>query len=488
MIIGIDIGTTHIKALLCTAAGKKIREAKSAVSAVQARPGYHEQDAGAILAAVIRLLRDAVAAGERVEAVCFSAAMHSLLAVDEKGEALTMAMTWADTRSQPQAVRLKKDPALADLYSITGVPVHPMSPLCKIAWLQEEQSEVYQVAARFVSIKEYLFFHLCGQWMVDYGMASATGMFDTAALAWSKPAMAGIGIGEEQLSTPVDPLTHFPLSEAGRKLLPALFEKTIFITGSSDGCLANLGSGAIGEEEAALTIGTSGAIRLLSKKKLNDPQQRLFTYRMNADYYLCGGAINNGGLAISWFTEAFGGAGDQDDPGKLLQQLEKIRAGSDGLVCLPYLTGERAPVWDAAAKASFTGVTLQHTRQHFCRALVEGICFSLRQIMEAIEENGVRLRMIHAGGGFTQTHTWVQILADILGKKISIADDADASVQGAVYLARLVTGSLENIEAIPQHSVESKLFIPAERFAEVYQVNYTTFSHLYQKLREIPET
>jgi len=487
MIIGIDIGTTHIKALLCTNAGEKIKEAKSAVSTVQPKPGYHEQDAGAILAAVIRLLRDCVATEKKIEAICFSAAMHSLLAVDEKGEALTLAMTWADTRSQPQAMQLKKDPALQDIYSITGVPLHPMLPLCKIAWLRQEQPQVYQAAARFVSIKEYVFFHLCGQWIVDYGIASATGLFDSTALTWSAPVLAAIGIREKQLSNPVDPLTHFPLSEEGRKLLPAVFEKTIFITGSSDGCLANLGSGAIGEEEAALTIGTSGAIRLLSKKKLIDPQQRLFTYRMNDDYYLCGGAINNGGLAISWFAENFGDAGDKDEPGKLLQHLETIRAGAEGLVCLPYLTGERAPVWDATARASFTGVTLQHTRLHFCRALVEGICFSLRQIMEAIEENGVRLQVIHAGGGFTQTHAWVQILADILGKKISIVDDADASVLGAICLARITTGSLENFEVISQHSAEEKLFIPSAQFAEVYHTSYHTFIHLYQKLREIPD-
>jgi gluconokinase len=261
-VIAIDIGTTHCKAVLINEKAKVLKTFQSANKTVEPEQGWNEQDADEIFNAVVNLLQQSFTfcARKNIACVSFSAAMHSLIAVDEHGKPLMNMLTWADLRSAKYAHELKAHNLSQNIYETTGVPMHAMSPLCKLIWLRNEAEDIFFRAHKFVSIKEYVFFKLFGKYVVDHSIAAATGMFDEKNLCWYDEALELAGIEERHLSQ------LFSIEHAEMDLLPGMkvqlqIEETIpFVLGGSDGALANLGCAAIHPKEAAVTIGTSGAV------------------------------------------------------------------------------------------------------------------------------------------------------------------------------------------------------------------------------------
>ncbi|MCG2617565.1 gluconokinase [Terrimonas sp. NA20] len=481
--IAIDIGTTHCKAIVTTDAAEVLFETKAGYPSFQPQSGYHEQDPEQIFAAVMKVLRDAVdtvADKENILAVSFSAAMHSLIAVDKEGKPLTSLWTWADTRSISVAAELKDTPEGRRIHQQTGTPVHPMSPLCKIAWMKQEMPETFAATHKFISGKEYIVHQLTGVYEVDIAMASATGLLDVQTLQWSTEALAFAGITAAHLSSLVQPTDRLPA------LLPSLAEKLTlplsvpFLHGGSDGSLANTGAGAVLPGEAALTIGTSGAIRILQDHSIADAKSRLFNYRLDKDVYLPGGAINNGGILLEWFIKTFTDNNKTFDQylSELMPQADTIPAGAEGLIFLPYVYGERAPVWDAGASGMFAGIKAIHTRAHYFRAVLEGVGFGMKQVLEALEENGVVIHTLFAGGGFVESPEWLQIVTDILQKPVRVSLTADASSMGAVFMAMKAQGIINDWAEVKRFMREEELYQPGPFLP--YQSNFAIFSSLYK--------
>lgn len=490
-VLGIDIGTTHCKVVALAAGAKILYEAKTGYSTIQSLPGQSEQDAEEIFSAMLQLLQQSLIALKKNEeyelkGICFSTAMHSLMAVDAQGNALTKAITWADTRSNAQALQLRSLPNAYDIYAATGTPIHPMSPLCKIVWLRQEMPEVFASAAKFISLKEYIFYKLFDKYLIDHSMASATGLFDIFSLQWSKLALEVAGIDIDKLSQPVQ-VKHFEteLRESYRQLL-GISINIPFIIGASDGCLANIGSSAMRRGEAAITIGTSGAVRVVLDAPKPDPQQRLFNYILTENLYVTGGPVSNGGSALKWFSEVFlqhslSSAGDVE---WLLQLAFEAPVGAGGLIFLPYLSGERAPSWDASARGAFVGLQTAHGRQHLARAVVEGISFAICQVMHAVEETNGEIEVIYASGAFANADSWVQLMSDLLNKKIVVSATADASAVGAALLGMHVLALLPDWNILKQWLPASKTFLPNTTGHQQYQRYYKIFTGLYPKLRD----
>ncbi|MBN8879137.1 MAG: gluconokinase [Sphingobacteriales bacterium] len=483
-IIGIDIGTTHTKAVVTTTAAEVVAETKAGYPSLQPQPGYHEQDPQQIMQAVIEVLSKAIHAvpgKENIIVVSFSAAMHSMMAVDKQGHPLTNLWTWADTRSQEIVVSLKNTSSGRLLYQQTGTPVHPMSPLCKIAWMRREMQELFAAAHKFISGKEYVIHQLTGQYIIDTALASATGLFDVQTMDWSEEALAFAGIGRDRLSILAEPVNRLPKLKKEYLQLLDLPADTAFIVGGSDGSLANIGAGAVLPGEAALTIGTSGAVRILSDQPVQDAAHRLFNYRLDNKTYLPGGAINNGGILLEWFYETFTDRLQPFDSflKEFLPQAGAIEPGAEGLIFLPYIHGERAPVWDAAASGMFMGIKAVHTKAHFLRAVLEAVGFSLRQILEALEENKVAINSLYAGGGFIESAEWLRIITDILGKTVNISHDADASAMGAAYMGMKAAGMLKSWEDIKQLVRDKETYKPDAETHAAYQKNYNIYQKLY---------
>ncbi len=470
VILGADIGTTHIKVVTATTSGETISVLKAPVNTSQSPGGFHEQSPEEIFRTVVGLCSKALLAASaehKVLALSFSTAMHSLLLADEHGRAITPMLTWADIRSTEQAERLKGNVAVEQLYHRTGTPLHPMSPLCKLIWFRENEPALFERAARFVSFKEYLFYHLTREWLIDYSMASATGLFDSQRLQWDQEALALAGITADRLAEPV-PVTYMC---TGDKILLSIDNEPVkLIIGGSDGAMANLGAGAVGKGRAAVTIGTSGALRLLHEGYKPDRKGQLFSYLLDENTWLTGGAINNGGLAIEWLSALFDKPVDQ-----LLKEMTTVAPGSDGLLCIPYIQGERFPVWDAKISGRFAGVRAHHTRAHFVRAVVEGICYGFREITQALRENEYVVTDLIASGGFTQTTEWVHMLCDITGLQVKIPDNPEASAMGAVYTAMYALGLHAHWNDAVDFIREEKIIQPDESYRAVYEKGYRQY-------------
>ncbi|MEC2628091.1 FGGY family carbohydrate kinase, partial [Bacillus cereus] len=244
---------------------------------------------------------------------------------------------------------------------------HPMSPLSKLVWLQNEQAELFAKSYKFISIKEYVFYKLYKEYVIDYSIASATGMFNLKSLKWDEEALHVAGITDEKLSKLV-PTTHSltGLDEEFAKEMNVLVS-TPFVVGASDGVLSNLGVNAIDPGVVAVTIGTSGAIRAVTNRPVTDPKGRIFCYALTEDHWVIGGPVNNGGMIFRWARDQLGTSEIElakrlgKDPYEVLTEIAaKVNPGSDGLLFHPYLAGERAPLWNANARGSFFGLGLHH--------------------------------------------------------------------------------------------------------------------------------
>jgi gluconokinase len=480
--IGIDIGTTHTKAIACNEVAVVLSEHKETNTTYHPFADAAEQDAEEIFQTLLSIIKktvDQINNSDEIVFISFSSAMHSLMAVDDKGVPLTPLMTWADMRSKKIAVDLSASDTGKNIWLQTGTPVHAMTPVCKIKWIKENQPEIFKRTYKFIGIKEYIFFKLFNKYAVDYSVASATGLLNLDSINWHEPSLQFAGIDKGKLSALVSVFHTETAIEKKYADQLGLKKNIPFVTGASDGVLANLGSGVLLPGEVAVTIGTSGAIRRTIQKPVVDKNLRLFTYYLAENLFVQGGATNNGGNTLQyWVQQHLPAAGDFN---KVIETAFAVSPGCDGLVCLPYFFGERAPVWDADAKPVFSGTAGMHTELHFVRAVMEGICFTFKQILHALEEGESIIECIYASGGFIQSKQWVQLMADILQRKIIISNTADASAMGAIFLGMKAMNYIQNLQEVKRYIVEQEIFLPSRLSAEVYERNFEVFKHLYKK-------
>lgn len=484
--IGADIGTSSSKALAFSINGRVMGQHQITYPTLRPKPAYAEQDPDLIFQAVTEAIREVVKQRKGQQPVCitFSAAMHSLMAVDGKGRPASRLIIWSDGRSQEEADHLKDQKIATDIYRHTGTPIHPMSPLCKLLWWKKENKSSFDKVTRFISIKDYILFRLFGEYLIDYSLASATGLFDHTTLKWYGPALDLTGITEDRLPACVSPLQvlHGLQKDFARRT--GLEPATPFVIGASDGCLANLGTGVTSSGELAATIGTSGAIRLFNNRPINDKKQRLFNYLLLEKEFITGGAINNGGVLLDWFRTHFMHATKtRESYTAFLKQAMKAAPGSRGLIFLPYLQGERSPMWDSRARGAFIGIHSEHERMHFMRAVLEGICFSLYDTVNIMDREGSRVNDVYVSGGFTRSPDWVQMLTDLFDKPVKVTSQGDASSIGAVLLGMRAMKVIDSWKQTAPYVKVVKTYRPHKRQTETYRRNFELFAPMYALLR-----
>jgi len=493
-VLGIDIGTGSTKAVALNRQQAVVATAQQHYASLPAAPGIAEQSVQQIWEAMVQCINDVVAQiGKPPAIISFSACMHSLLAVDGNGHPLTNMITWADARSQAIAEDLRQSAEAENLYKATGTPLHSMSPLSKIIWFSQKEKETFAKAAKWISIKEYIWWRLFGVYEVDVSIATASGMMNVHQMKWHQPALQLAQINELQLST-IQPTTFMrsKLTAEAAKLLPQL-QQTLFCIGSSDGCMATIGSGALPNGVGALTIGTSAAVRVVTQKPVPDFNTMLFSYPVNEALFISGAALNNGGNAVHWAIKKLAGIThpDQKDYETFYQQINEVPPGAEGLLCLPYFIGERAPVWDERSRGVFVGVKSHHTQAHFYRATLEGVCFALYQALQPLEKATFPLKQLQVSGGFIRSNVWLQMLADITGKRLCVVAEEDASATGAALLALDAKGwiNLQQLQWPTLQTTEPNLqqhqwYKP---YFDVYKTLYPLLQNAMHQLHALPQ-
>ena len=494
-IMGVDIGTTGVRAVLYHPDGSALANQSIEYALHTPQAAWAEQDPEEIYQATLRVIRLAVAqsglAPQDIAGLCFSTVFHSLIPVNEAGHALYPMLIWADTRSQPYVEKIQATHDGQAIYAKTACPPHPMYPFYKILWLKHEQPAIFQRTAKFISIKEYLLFRLLGRYLVDRSIASGTGLYNVHALRWDPELLQLLGIDESRLSE-VKETTHTertlnPEIAAALGLAP----QTAIVLGAGDGVLSNLGAGAVAPGQVTAMIGTSGAVRVITDRPQIDEQRRTWCYNLTDEHWVLGGAINNGGIALRWLRDKLGDSEQQaahalglDAYDLLISSAEQVPAGADGLLLLPFFSGERAPYWNANARAVFFGLNLNHGKPHLVRATLEGIIFSLFSVFTALEGFAGAADEVRVSGSFTRSNFWVQMMADVFGREISVPGEPQGSAFGAAALGMYALKIIDDIRSIGPLVPITKRYYPTAANHQRYQRLFALYERIYWNLQQ----
>ena len=494
-VIGLDLGTSGTRGVLYGIDGAPLATAHHDYPLYTPHPGWAEQDPLAVWQAVLAVLSELaqrLPPKTSIGAIGLSTIFHSLLAVDQDGSPLTRTIIWADTRSRHQVEQIRNVPGQAEaFYQKTGCPLHPMYLTGKISWLRETQPDVFARVACFGSLKDDVLARLTGRRVIDSSVASATGLFNLHTGDWDREILDAIGINVDRLPAVVEPtdvvggLADEPARQVG---LPSGIP---IVAGAGDGVLSSLGSGAIAPGQMTVMIGTSGAARIAVDAPKLDPHGRTWCYYLARRRWLAGAAINNGGLACRWVRDNLlpgpPAPSDEFDFPTLESEAEKAAPGSGGLIFLPFLTGERSPYWNASARGILFGLAAHQGPPQVARSILEGVCFRMRSIVDALDEVAGPTREVRATGGFTRSQFWRQMLSDVLGKPMVLPAESEASAFGAAGLAWLAIGAFQTLEDVAKlvqvgpgpspdprrHQLYNRLY---QIYLDIYWANQSNFS------------
>jgi gluconokinase len=490
-VLAVDIGTSSVRVLAFDVEGTILGRRQIACGTHRPRPFFEEQDPDLVRNEVYHAMRDLLTSGKiapgAIEAIAFSSQMYGVFALDGEGKPLTNNILWSDGRAEPQAEAIKAAKGALWLYPETGCPMNSIYPLAKLAWLRETEPRTFDAARRFVSIKEYVLAPLVGEWVVDYSMASATGMFDIRAHAWHPRSIAAAGVRADQLSRPVSGLDRFSLEPDSPLSGLGLRDDIAVFLGGGDGPLANLGSGASGVGAINIDLGTSGAARCITDSATVDDDASLWCFCLTDNLWAYGGIVTNVGNAYQWLgSNVLGAAGlGPDEAYELLNRFAaETEPGAAGLFFLPYLRKARSPYWDGRLKGVIYGLNADHGLPHMARALLEAIAYDLKSIIDLIDKRVPTVPHIILTGGLSRSPVIPQLLADVLGREIRTPKEGEGSVAGAAILALRGVGAIENL-AFRASGSPCASFTPDPDLHTKYRSLHRSYLRLVGAMRQI---
>lgn len=479
LFLGVDLGTSSLKTILLDAAsGSLIAQAAVEYSIQTPQPGWAEQDpqiwVTAFLSTLPVVMSQARIDAALIEGISFSGQMHGCVCLDTQGNPLGPAIIWADQRSARQVERVYDSQGIERLGAATGNPLAAGFMLPTLLWLRENEADVYARIHQVLLPKDYLRLIITGEYGSEPSDASSTGLFDPARQSWNEDWLDELAIPLRFLP-PVKP-SHARGGSVSKPfaILSGLRAGTPVFIGASDQSAQALGNGIIQPGDVSCTIGTGGQILAPVIQPRYDPQLRLhlFCHALPSVWHLEAATLS-AGLSLKWLRDHFF---EDRSYQELVDEAALAPAGAEGLFYLPYLAGERTPIMDALATASFTGLTLRHHRRHLVRAVLEGVVFSLRQGLDLMQSLGAPIQRIVASGGGTRHPLWLQLQADIFARPIYQSGTPEAAALGAALLAAVGSGYFASFEEACQKLVRWHLH-PIEPI----EINVCHYEELFQQ-------
>ena len=487
-LLGIDLGTSSVKVVVCTLEGAIEGIGNAEYPILTPLPGYAEQDPEdwwrATISAVGQAMHDA--GGPEVLGIGFSGQMHGFVPMGADKTPLRPAIIWADQRSASLLPEIQELVGTELLATTCGTAPAAGFLISSLFWLQKHEPGVVDRVATLLMPKDYVRFRLTSEFGTDASDAAATGVFNVRERAWADevidrlkfpPSIFPKVLPSAQI---VGPLTRSAAQELG------LAAGIPVSTGCADQPAQAVGNGLIDPPLGSVTIGTGGQAFAPLATPLFDAELRLHTFchAPEARWYLLG-AMLSAGMALRWLRGILGS--ERWSYAQLDQVAAEVEPGSEGLIFLPYLVGERSPLMDPSAKGTFVGLTLRHGPGHMVRALLEGVTFALRQIIETMVDCGAELNRLVASGNGLASPLWRQMLADVLNRPLYQGRDKHAAERagvGAALIAGIGVGSIDGYNGAqsfaPKFNAETA---PDPRSAELYEVRYGRFLDLYPRLK-----
>jgi gluconokinase len=450
-VLAVDVGTSSVRAYVYDERGEPVKgvEAQTKYEVTDGHDGRAEFDPDELVEAARSAIQEARReAGGRVDAVATSCFWHSLMAIDANGRALSPLVTWRDIRSVGAADELARRLDPQAVHARTGCPLHPSFWPAKLVWLREHSPDVFRSAHRFVGFGEYLLGHLVGSTRASLSSASGTGLLDVNERRWDAEVLDAVGISPDRLPEISDE--------------PAGGDDPWF-SALGDGACSNVGAGCTTRDRAALMVGTSGAYRVVFEAARAEVRQGLFLYRLDDRRFVEGGSLSDGGNLYAWLERTL----------RLPGEPTLGPPDAHGLTFLPLLGGERSPGWNGRARGAIRGLTFDTTPDELLQAGLEGVALRFAEVAELV---GPVEEVVATGSALLRNTAWTQIVADALGRPLTLSPVEDASARGAAVVA------LEWLGERPHDPPPGEVVEPRPEGVEAYRAARERQRELYERV------
>ncbi len=482
VLLGLDVGTGGARCVAVDESGEVVAEASSEYPLSSPRPGWSEQAPEDWWRATKEVLgRVASEVEGEISGLGLTGQMHGSVFLDSSDEVIRPALLWNDQRTQEQCARITAAVGKERLVQISGNPALTGFQAPKVLWLRDNEPDLYEKTSRILLPKDYIRLKLTGEYATDASDAAGTLLLDMRSRDWSAEILEALEIPEEWMPKVYEgpEKTGELRKEVAEELgLPAGLPVA---AGGGDNAAAAVGTGIVSEGLLSSSVGTSGVLFAHTDTFSPEPSGRLhaFCHAVPDAYHLMGVTLSAGG-SLSWWRETLGKGYDE-----LVEAAGKVPPGSEGLLFLPYLSGERTPHLDPGARGAFFGLTTRHTTAHMTRALMEGVIFSLRDSLEIMGELGVEAREIRATGGGAKSPLWRQLQADIYGRPIYRTASEEGPAYGAALLGGISSGVYGSVkDASSLVKLREEVTEPDRESARLYGEHYEVYRSLYPATRE----
>ncbi len=482
--VGVDVGTTGAQAVAVDETGRVVATAASGYPLLTPRPQWTEQDPEAWWTAVREVVavvnRDTRAARERIGGVGLTGQMHGSVFLDAAGDVIRPAILWNDQRTGKQCEHITERVGAERLVEISGNPALTGFQAPKVLWLRDEEPDAYRRVAQVLLPKDYIRYRLTGEFATDASDAAGTLFLDLRKREWSSEVLDALDVPESWLPTVCespDVTGTIPENIAADMGLRAGIPVA---AGGGDNAAAAIGTAITRDGLMSSSIGTSGVLFAHSDEPAIDPSGRVhaFCHAVPHRYCLLAVTLSAGG-SLRWWRDVTG-----LDYEALVAEAETAPAGAEGLVFLPYLTGERTPHLDPEARGLFLGLTARHTRAHLTRALMEGVLFSLRDGLEIMRGLGVEPSDIRAIGGGATSSFWLQLQADVYRTPIHRLEMEEGAAYGAALLGHVAASTFPDVkETTAVVRTLEETTDPDPKTMEMYDSVYAVYRSLYATMR-----
>lgn len=495
-LLGIDIGTSACKVAIFEKSGNVVAAANGDYPVYYPREGWAEQNPeewwSAVCSAVKKAIRKAGIVPDEIAGIGIDGQSWSAIAMDKDGNVLTNTPIWMDTRAQSICDRLNEEIGADKIFEVSGNSLQPSYTTAKILWYKENMPEVYEKIDKILQSNSFIAYKLTGVMSQDVSQGYGLHCFDMRRAVWDEDMCRRLGIPMGFLPEICDcdhivgTVTEKAAEEAG------LAAGIPVVAGGLDAACGTLGAGVIHPGETQEQGGQAGGMSICTDTYKADPSLILGFHVVPGQWLLQGGTTGGGGV-MRWFEREFADfeRSRKEETGKssldqLNQIAQEVPAGSEGVVFLPYMSGERSPIWNPYAKGVFYGLDFSKTKGHMVRACMEGVAFSLRHNLEVAEKAGAQVKVLRAMGGSANSLLWTQIKADITGKDVVVPASDTASTLGAAILAGVGVGFYKDYEEAVSLTVkETRRHQPDPSRKEVYDKAYRTYRELYDSLKHM---
>ncbi|QAA21607.1 xylulokinase [Sporolactobacillus terrae] len=486
-VLGIDLGTSAVKIILVNQSGKIVSEAYHEYPLIQSQSGFSEQNPedwiSAVYSGIQTVLKKVTIKPEAIEGLSFSGQMHGLVLLDTVNTVLRPAILWNDTRTTKQSQEILQK--MRDFISITKNKPLEGFTLPKILWVKENEPETFAKVKTILLPKDYVRFRMTGVLNIDYSDAAGTVMMDVEKHQWSHAICDLFGIPMNILPPLINASDEVGTITKETAVLTGLSPKVRVFAGGADNACGAIGAGIINENEAMCSIGTSGII-LTYEKGMRDYHGDIhfFNHALNNAYYSMGVTLS-AGYSLSWFKRNFGKTLTMEE---FVTLAEKSPVGANRLLFTPYLIGERTPYADSNIRGSFIGLDAMQTEGDFIRAVLEGIVFSLKDILSVYMCYQKSIETIVSIGGGAKSKLWLQMQADIFNRRIITLKTENGPSYGAAMIAAVGLHWFNNFkECFDQFIQVGDIYFPQKENVDKYNEYYGLYQEVYKDTRSLSE-